>query len=84
MSKDLIQRNSQWIGSVAGSLGLFVILTIILIRVNWPVFSTTVPEDSIAVLGDELINIYVVPFEVASVLLLIALIGSFIIAREKE
>jgi NADH:ubiquinone oxidoreductase subunit 6 (subunit J) len=76
--------NEQW-GVVAGfSVLLFVILVALLTRVNWPVSAESVPTDAIARLGEAFVGTYVVPFEVASVLLVVAMIGAIIIARERE
>lgn len=83
MAEDLVQANSQWGWSALGAVGLFAVLTMILIRVNWPIVTAAVPEDTITVLGQDLMGTYVAPFEVASVLLLVALVGAVIIAREK-
>jgi NADH:ubiquinone oxidoreductase subunit 6 (subunit J) len=70
---------------VAGfSLLLFVILLALLTRVRWPVTAEPVPPDAIARLGAAFVGPYVVPFEVASVLLVVAMIGAIIIARERE
>jgi NADH:ubiquinone oxidoreductase subunit 6 (subunit J) len=76
--------NDQW-GLVAG-LGavLFVLLAAILTRVQWPLSPGPVPPDAIQRLGSEFVNAYVIPFEVASVLLVVAMIGAIIIARERE
>jgi len=84
MAKDLVQRNAQWGWSALGAVLLFVVLGLILIRVNWPVVETAVPEETISILGQDLMGTYFMPFEVASVLLLVALVGSIIIARERE
>ena len=84
LSKDLIQRNAQWGLSALGAIGLFLVLGWIVFSVNWPVKLLTVPEDPISVLGQELLSTYVVPFEIASVLLLAALVGAILIGREKE
>jgi NADH-quinone oxidoreductase subunit J len=59
-------------------------LGLILLRVNWPVVEAAVPKENISILGQDLMGTYLVPFEVASVLLLVALVGSIIIARERE
>jgi NADH-quinone oxidoreductase subunit J len=83
MAKDLVQRNAQWGISSLVALLLFVVLGFVLLRVNWPVVEATVPQESISILGQELMSTYALPFEVASVLLLVALVGSIIIAREK-
>jgi NADH-quinone oxidoreductase subunit J len=84
MSKDLEQRNAQWIWAALGSLALFGVLAWIVYNANWPVVSAAPPEDQITVLGQELLTTFVVPFEIASVLLLAALIGSIIIGRERD
>ena len=76
--------NDQW-GVVAGCAAiLFVILTAIVTRVTWPVAAGEVSSAAIAQLGADLIGPYVIPFEAASVLLVVAMIGAIIIAREKE
>jgi NADH-quinone oxidoreductase subunit J len=84
MAKDLVQRNAQWAISGLVALLLFVVLAFVLLRVDWPVVEAAVSRESISILGQELMSTYVLPFEVASVLLLVALVGSIIIARERE
>jgi NADH:ubiquinone oxidoreductase subunit 6 (subunit J) len=84
MAKDLVQRNAQWGWSALGAVLLFVALGLILLQVNWPVVEAAVPEETISILGQDLMGRYLMPFEVASVLLLVALVGSIIIARERE
>lgn len=84
MAKDLVQRNAQWGISALVSVLLFALLCFVLLRVNWPVVEAAVSRESISILGQELMSTYALPFEVASVLLLVALVGSIIIARERE
>jgi NADH:ubiquinone oxidoreductase subunit 6 (subunit J) len=43
-----------------------------------------IPSEAVAALGQALTSTYVLPFEVASVLLLMALIGAIVIAREEK
>jgi NADH-quinone oxidoreductase subunit J len=83
MAKELVQRNAQWGISALVALLLFAVLGLVLLRVNWPVVGGDVSAESISILGQELMNTYTVPFEVASVLLLVALVGSIIVARER-
>lgn len=76
--------NSQW-GLVGGFAALlFVGLAAVATRVAWPVVVGEVPADAIAQLGIDFVGIYAVPFEIASVLLVVAMIGAIIIARERE
>jgi NADH-quinone oxidoreductase subunit J len=58
---------------------------------QWPGFGTLAPafagaEESIVELGTALVspNAYVIPFEVASVMLLAALIGALVVARPQD
>ena len=76
--------NSQW-GLVGGFAALlFVGLAAVVTRVAWPVVAGEVPADAIAQLGVDFVGVYAVPFEIASVLLVVAMIGAIIIARERE
>ncbi len=84
MAEDLVQSNSQWGWSALAGGGLFAVLGVILLRVNWPVVEDAVPVDTVTILGKELMGTYMAPFEAASILLLVALIGAVIIARESE
>ena len=73
------------IGGLAVAVALFLALALILLSVDWPVSEAAVPEGAIEQLGIALVSPekYVLPFEVASVLLLVALVGAVIIARER-
>lgn len=85
MTPEFRARNEQWLIALVSALALFVILAFILLRVNWPVSPSIVPDDLISELGQALVSPdqYVLVFEVASVLLLVALVGAVIIARER-
>ncbi len=65
-----------------------VVLLFILLRVvpffNYPVQNAAVPTDILTQLGQILVGDFVLPFEVASVLLLAALVGAIYIARERR
>ncbi len=75
--------NSQW-GLVGGLAALlFVVLAAVTTRVAWPTTSATLPAEPIKQLGADFVGVYAVPFEVASVLLVVAMIGAIIIARER-
>jgi NADH-quinone oxidoreductase subunit J len=84
MNRDQPRFNEQW-GIVGGFTALlFVGLVVVVTRVVWPVEAGQAPPDAIQSLGADFVGPYVVPFEVASVLLVIAMIGAIIIARERE
>jgi NADH:ubiquinone oxidoreductase subunit 6 (subunit J) len=84
MDPQLPRFNSQW-GLVGGFAALlFVGLAAVVTRVGWPVAAGEVSADAIAQLGVDFVGAYAVPFEIASVLLVVAMIGAIIIARERE
>jgi NADH-quinone oxidoreductase subunit J len=74
----------------AGLAGVVTVVTLfILLRIvpffNYPVQpEAVVPPDILTKLGHALVGDFVLPFEVASVLLLAALIGAIYIARERR
>jgi NADH:ubiquinone oxidoreductase subunit 6 (subunit J) len=85
------QRNEQWWIAALVTLLIFVVLAVVLWQVDWPVASDQAlasPSAAISrqgsLLGLDLLGPYVIPFEVASVLLLVALVGAVILARETE
>ncbi len=80
--------NSEWwLSALLG--GVLVVLLIVMIS-RVPAWSVTRPQadvsGSIADLGRSLVSpdLYVLPFELASVMLLVALIGAIVVARERK
>ena len=87
----MLTRDSQQ-GSPTNKLfapGLFlagVIFSAIVVAIfttDWPLSGESPPEATTEILADALFNKFVLPFEVASVLLLAAMLGALVIAREK-
>ncbi len=85
MSPDVKARNEQWAWGLVAAVALFVILSFILLRVSWPVADISLPDQLLTELGKALVDPgqYLLVFEVASVLLLVALVGAVVIARER-
>lgn len=76
---------------LAGLIALLLFTSLVWMLSSWPGFQTTLQElpqdfDSIRVLGTALVSPegYVIPFEIASVLLLAALIGAVVVAWERK
>jgi NADH-quinone oxidoreductase subunit J len=75
---------------VAGLIAILVGATLILSLSEWPQLSEFAPDvdttGHVAQMGAEFVGTYVIPFEVASLLLLAALVGAIVIAwpRKKE
>lgn len=87
MARRQSQGNQQWLVAALVAGLAFVVLAVVMWQVDWPVASEQVlasPNVSVSQLGQELLGPYVIPFEVASVLLLVALIGAIILARETD
>ncbi len=78
--------NSQWPAAAGVGLVLLAMLTFLIITQFGDVATptTAVPDDFITTLGESLVSHqgYLLPFEVASLLLLAAMIGSIVVARE--
>jgi NADH-quinone oxidoreductase subunit J len=87
--RDTLQLNANWIWSTIIAVVVFVGITWIVS--SWSGFSTLQPAMSgranpLTQLGNALVSptAYLIPFEVASVLLLAALIGAIIIAWDRK
>ncbi len=78
------QFNTQaGLAAVVTLVTLFILLRVVPVF-NYPVQNTAVPVDILEQLGNALVGNFVLPFEVASVLLLAALVGAIYIARERR
>lgn len=68
------------VGAVFAAFMLFLYST-----ANLPAANSTIPQATVADIGMSLFTTYVIPFEVASILLLIAMVGAIILtAKEAE
>jgi NADH:ubiquinone oxidoreductase subunit 6 (subunit J) len=85
MSPDVKALNEQWAWALVAAVAMFGILAFILLRVAWPSMEASVPDGTIVELGKALVDPdqFLLVFEVASVLLLVALVGAVIVARER-
>ncbi len=75
------QSNNQWPVAAAVAALLFGVLALAT-RQAWPISNAAPPDNVITALGEAFLGPYVLPFEIVSVLLLAALVGAIIIARE--
>jgi NADH-quinone oxidoreductase subunit J len=81
-------NKNWWLGAV---IAAFLLAGLILVLMNWKGFTTTLPElansaGRISQLGLALVspNQYVLPFELASILLVASMIGAIFVAGEKK
>ncbi|NOZ49500.1 MAG: NADH-quinone oxidoreductase subunit J [Chloroflexi bacterium] len=84
MGKEAGAMNKQWLFAAGGSALLFIVLAMLLSKVPFATQVAPVPPDTIEQIGSSFVGVYVIPFEVASVLLLVALIGAIMLARERH
>jgi NADH-quinone oxidoreductase subunit J len=64
-------------------LGLFVAIATALLKTRWFQGNIEAPEPTTAAIGNLFLGEYILPFEIASIFLLIALIGAAMIIRRK-
>lgn len=64
------------------SLALIVINAVMVRQTEWPISSAKPPEDTVNQIADLMFNKMIIPFEVVAILLLVALLGAVIIAKE--
>ncbi|MFN4195105.1 MAG: NADH-quinone oxidoreductase subunit J [Thermosynechococcus sp.] len=70
-------------GAAVVSLGVFALLTKMILQTPWQVSSLPPTTDSITTIGQHFFSDFLLPFELASVLLLMALIGAVVLARRE-
>lgn len=75
--------NRQWPLALLVSAALFAVFVAAFESSAWPVSSAPSPASTVGVIGLQLLTTYVVPFELVSLLLLAAMIGAVVIAREE-
>ncbi len=79
-----IRRPVHTFFAVAGVGGLFVFLLYGIMSTPWPDASAEpLAENNIKELGLALFNKYVIPFELAAILLLVALVGAVVLAKRE-
>ena len=89
LSQDVIGRKvhvniGQWPLALLAAAALFMALGVLAVRVAAPAgpAAVTYSPDPVSALGLALVGPYALPFEVASVLLLVAVVGAILFARE--
>lgn len=85
--EDFLPLRNAWVRPVVTavvSLGLFALLSAMVISTPWS-FSSATPlvDSSIVLIGQHFFTDFLLPFELASVLLLMAMVGAIILARRE-
>ena len=82
-AKTVRQNNSQSPLAIAGLLGFVALVAALVMKTPWPVTPTALQAKvSVMGLGKALMGAYVFPFEVISIILIAALIGTVVIAKK--
>jgi NADH-quinone oxidoreductase subunit J len=79
---DLTTKNLNSIPAVIFTVGITTIIIIIMLTTKWRIAVPVNDESTINQIGKLMLTNYLLPFEVASIVLLIALIGSAMYARK--
>lgn len=83
--KTIRQNNSQSPLTLLGLLGFVALLTVLIMETPWPVTQAALKAKvSVIGLGEALMGTYVFPFEVISIVLIAALIGTVVIAKKDD
>ncbi len=73
--------NRHKLGALLTAIGLFGVLTWKVLATEWTVASAPPAETTVGQIADLLLGKYVVPFEAAAVLLLVAMAGAILLAK---
>ena len=83
--KTVRQNNSQSPLAILGGLGFVTLMGALIVKTPWPVSQAALKAKvSVMSLGQALMGTYVFPFEVISIVLIAALIGTVIIAKQDK
>ena len=83
--KTVRQNNSQSPLAITGLLGFVTLLACLILKTPWPITLASLDAwVSVMKLGQALMDTYVFPFEVISIILIAALIGTVAIAKKDD
>lgn len=83
-SIDIKTNNLNIIPAVIFTVGITAIIIVIMLTTKWRITIPVQNETTISEIGRQLLSSYLLPFEIASIVLLIALIGSAMYARKNK
>jgi len=77
-------NGSQWPFGLVAAAGLAAVLVLMMRRTDWPGDAAQPTYVGLEKIGTALFNDYALPFEIASLVLLVALVGAIVIARSED
>jgi NADH-quinone oxidoreductase subunit J len=81
---DLRSEVTQFVPGLIIAVGLFLIVAVTALRTQWMAGEGHAPAPTTAEIGRLFMNEFLLPFEAASILLLVALIGAAMIVRRRK
>jgi NADH-quinone oxidoreductase subunit J len=81
---DLRSEVTQFLPGLIIAIGLFLILAVTAVRTQWNVAGGRAPQPTTREIGQLFLTQYLLPFEAASILLLVALMGAAMIVRRRK
>lgn len=84
MTTDLRQTLGNWIWAAAVSAWVLIILMRLVVLHPWGLQQIPSKDPTTATIGAELLTRYLMPFELASIVLLVAIIGAIVLAKEDK
>lgn len=84
--EDFKPTKNLWIARISAAAvcaGLFVLLSTVALSTPWQLSTVTVPAGSLVPLAKHFFTDFLLPFELASVLLLMAMIGAIVLAQRE-
>lgn len=83
--EDFSEISGRWLRNLATALvcaGIFALLSTMVLMTPWSIAIDSAPvEDTLVAMGKHFFSDFLLPFELASVLLLMAMVGAIILAR---
>ena len=80
----IVSVGAQWPAALVVVSALAVTLIVALAKTDWPRDAGQVTLINIETLGNALFRTWLLPFEIVSVVLLVALVGAIVIARQED
>jgi NADH-quinone oxidoreductase subunit J len=81
---DLRSEVTQFLPGLIIAVGLFLILAVTAFRTQWSVGAGRTPAPTTREIGQLFLGQFLLPFEAASILLLVALVGAAMIVRRRK
>jgi NADH:ubiquinone oxidoreductase subunit 6 (subunit J) len=81
---DLRSEVTQFLPGLIIAIGLFLILAVTAVRTQWNLGPGRAPQSTTREIGQLFLTQYLLPFEAASILLLVALMGAAMIVRRRK